>query len=272
MNRWELLDSADIPDSRIELRLYQRGEEFSLRMPGLGELMTSRMHGSEDALADLTCAPLANRAATRVLVGGLGMGFTLAAALKHLAADAVAEVVELLPEVVRWNEGPLGLCAGQPLLDARAQVTIADVADVIANANGKYDAILLDVDNGPEGMTRRVNDRLYSLAGLGYAQQALKPNGTLAVWSAGPDRLFPSELRRAGFSVDERRVRAHGNKGSRHVIWLATMPSDTPRQEHDVPAQANPTTARVSNPVPARPAPRRKSAKGANRQRRRKGN
>jgi spermidine synthase len=240
LSRWELLDVATIPDGGGELRLYQRNDEFSLRLPGAGELMTSRTHGSEDALGDMTCEPLAQKSGVRILVGGLGMGFTLAAALKHLADDAIVEVAELLPEVVRWNEGALGACAGHPMRDPRTKIVVADVASVIAQAQHAYDAILLDVDNGPEGMTRRLNDRLYNLAGLAHAQHALKPGGVLAVWSASPDRIFPRELKKAGFSVNEQRVRAHANKGSRHVIWLATPPLVAPEASADAHTVARP--------------------------------
>ena len=229
MARWELQASADVPGDGGELRLYQRGDEFSLRLVGLGELMTSRTHGSEDALGRMVCEALASRPQVRVLIGGLGMGFTLAAALAALGADAIAEVAELVPEVITWNEGPLGACAGYPARDPRARLQAADVGQLLVQANGIYDAVLLDVDNGPEGMTRRANDRLYAFDGLMDAYQALKPGGTLAVWSASPDNPFLGRLRKSGFDVEEKRVRAHRSKGSRHLIWFAKRPTGAGR-------------------------------------------
>jgi spermidine synthase len=219
---WKLLDSARVPGGGPELRLYQRGEELSIRIVGRGELMNSRVHGSEDALAELTCARLAGRAHSRVLIGGLGMGFTLAAALRQLGPDAEVVVAELVPAVVEWNRGPLAGAAGHPLEDRRVTVRVADVAQILSKEAQAYDAILLDVDNGPEGLTRRDNDWLYSLNGLGAAFAALRPGGVLAVWSAGPDRDFSERLRRIGFEAEEVRVRARANrKGARHIIWLA---------------------------------------------------
>ncbi|MCC7412736.1 MAG: hypothetical protein IT495_14075 [Gammaproteobacteria bacterium] len=223
MRRWELIDTAVIPGEGGELRLLRRGDDFCLRTSRHGELMNSRSHGSEDALGELACAGLAPRPGVSVLIGGLGMGFTLAAALARLAPDATVTVAELVPEVVRWNEGPLAACAGQPLRDARVRLHHGDVGALLRRAREAYDAVLLDVDNGPEGMTRRANDRLYSLTGLADIQRALKAGGTLAVWSAAAAADFTARLRKIGFTVDERRVRAHGHKGSRHVIWLATV-------------------------------------------------
>lgn len=218
---WVLLDSAQVPGDGGELRLYQRGEEFSIRIMGHGELMNSRVHGSEDALAELTCARLADGIKPRLLIGGLGMGFTLAAALKHISDQAQVVVAELLPAVVAWNRGPLGEQAGHPLKDPRVTVREGDVARILKAEQQAYDAILLDVDNGPEGLTRRANDWLYSFDGLSAAYEALRPQGVLAVWSAGPAQDFLQRLRKVGFEVDEKRVRAHGSKGSRHVIWFA---------------------------------------------------
>jgi spermidine synthase len=183
--------------------------------------MNSRVHGSEDALAELSCARLVDNLKPRLLIGGLGMGFTLAAALQHLGKQAEIVVVELIPAVVEWNKGPLGEQAGQPLLDPRVKVVERDVADVLMREQQAYDAILLDVDNGPEGLTRKENDRLYSINGLNKAYMALRPRGVLAVWSAGPDNSFTQRLRKVGFEVDEVRVRARGKKGARHIIWFA---------------------------------------------------
>ena len=210
-----------MPGNGGELRLYQQGEEFSIRIVGRGELMNSRMHGSEDKLAELTCARLKTDAAPRLLIGGLGMGFTLAAALQHVAEQGQVVVAELLPAVVAWNRGPLGAHAGHPLADPRVSVHEGDVARLIKVQQRAYDAILLDVDNGPEGLTRKKNDWLYSMNGLIAAYGALRPQGILAVWSAGPAQDFLHRLKKVGFKVEEQRVRAHGNKGARHVIWFA---------------------------------------------------
>jgi spermidine synthase len=221
MTPWILLDSAQLPGNSGELCLYQRNNEFSIKITGRGELMNSRVHGSEDALAEHTCTRLVNRATPRLLIGGLGMGFTLAAALKHLGTEAQIEVAELVPAVVTWNKGPMGEQSGQPLRDPRVTVIERDVALLLKAAEQSYDAILLDVDNGPEGLTRKENDWLYSINGLSEAYAALRPGGVLAVWSAGPDDTFAQRLRKTGFLTDEIRVRAHGSKGARHIIWFA---------------------------------------------------
>ncbi len=218
---WKLLDSAAVPGGGAELRLYQRGEELAIRIAGRGELMSSRAHGSEEALAVLACSRLATRAPVRVLIGGLGMGFTLAAALRHLGSEAEVVVAELVPAVVQWNRGPLAHLAGHPLADPRVAVRVADVAQILRSEARAYDAVLLDVDNGPQGLTRRTNDWLYSLAGLSAAFAALRPGGVLAVWSAGPDRDFSERLRRVGFEAEEVQVRSHAQrKGARHTLWL----------------------------------------------------
>lgn len=222
MSRWQLVDTADIPGSGGTLRLLERDGEFAIRIAGgQGDLMNSRTHGSEDALGQLACESLRDRAGARVLVGGLGMGFTLSAALACLPADAEVVVAELVPGVVAWNCDRLGGCAGNPLRDPRVRVEAEDVGRLIRGASGAFDAILLDVDNGPEALTHPDNGGLYSLEGLHAAYNALRANGTLAVWSVSPARAFVSRLRAVGFSVTERRVRAHRGKGSRHVIWLA---------------------------------------------------
>lgn len=218
---WILLDSAQVPGDGGELRLYQRGDEFSIRIVGHGELMNSRVHGSEDALAEHTCARLVNNQHPRLLIGGLGMGFTLAAALRHVGDQAQVVVAELVPAVVAWNKGPLGEHTGYPLQDPRVTVREGDVAHCLRDKSQSYDAILLDVDNGPAGLTRRENDWLYGMNGLNAAYAALIPEGVLAVWSAGPDKSFLQRLRKVGFEVDEVRVRAHGKKGARHFIWFA---------------------------------------------------
>ena len=218
---WIQLGSARVPGGG-ELRLKQRGTEFSI-MLGTSELMNSRLSGSEEALARLACARLGGRSAPHLLIGGLGMGFTLRAALAELPGDARVTVAELVPEVVAWARGPMaGLFEGS-LDDPRVVVRETDVADPIRSGKGAYDAILLDVDNGPEGLSRKANDALYDHAGLAAARAALRPGGVLAVWSSAPDAGFTRRLAQAGFSVEETRVRARrGGGGARHVIWLAT--------------------------------------------------
>ena len=222
MKPWVLLDTVAASTDGEQLRLLQRDSEFSIKV-GNYELMNSRVHGSEEALATLACARIAQRPRARVLIGGLGMGFTLAAALRALPADSEIVVAELISAVVRWNHGALAHLAGNPLNDARVQVREGDVAQIMREAPGAYDAILLDVDNGPDGLTRKENDWLYGLAGLSVAQGALRAGGVLAVWSAADDAAFTKRLAKIGFDVEERRVRARGARGgSRHIIWLAT--------------------------------------------------
>jgi len=201
------------------MSLHRRGDEFSLRVAGL-ELMNSRQHGSEEALAALALAELA-RPAQHVLIGGLGMGFTLRAALDALPATARVSVAELVPQVAEWNRGPLAHLAGRPLADGRVKLVVADVANLLARATRAYDAVLLDTDNGPEGTTHEGNERLYSPAGLRAAHGALTPGGVLAVWSAFQSPAFARRLVAAGFAVSEKNVRSRGKKGVRHVVWLA---------------------------------------------------
>ncbi len=220
MRPWELLDTAAVPGEGSELRLYRRGEEFSIKA-GYSELMNSRVHGSEDALAELACQRIAGQPKPRILIGGLGMGFTLAAALQQLGPEAEVVVAELVPAVVAWNRGPLASLAGHPLDDQRVTVHEGDVAQLIRSQRAGYDAILLDVDNGPEGLTRKENDSLYSPAGLAAAAAALRPGGIFGVWSISPEQKFSKRLARSGFKVEEIRVRARGRHGGgRHMIWF----------------------------------------------------
>lgn len=222
---WVQLDRASVPDGG-ELRLMRRGAEFSI-MAGSIELMNSRLSGSEEALATLTYARLAGRSRLRVLIGGLGMGFTLRATLAALGPDAGVTVAELVPEVVAWARGPLAAIHGDSLSDPRVTVFEGDVGERIAAARSTYDAILLDVDNGPEGLIRRSNDDLYDAYGLRQAQDALTPGGVLAVWSSAPHPPFAQRLGAVGFKVEEIRVRANGRRGgARHVVWLATKGLD----------------------------------------------
>ena len=219
MNPWIHLDTAQIPGGG-ELKLMQRGADYSIVSAGL-ELMNSRLYGSEVALADLAWAKMAERKAPRILIGGLGMGFTLRAALAALPKDAKIVVAELVPAVIAWARGPLAGLYGDSLADRRVRLLQTDVAELIRNPNPPYDAILMDVDNGPDALGRDANDSLYSVAGLAMTRRAVKHGGVLAVWSAGPDQPFAGRMKRAGFAVDEHRVGASpSGKGPRHIIWV----------------------------------------------------
>lgn len=216
-----IIDTAEVPGGGT-LRLIRRGDEFSITL-GANELMNSRLGGSEEALAALACGPVASRARASVLIGGLGMGFTLRAALAALAHDARVVVAEIVPAVVEWARGPMAEIFAGSLDDPRVRVAVEDVAASIAAADASYDAILLDVDNGPDGLSRDANDALYGARGLRAARRALRGGGVLAVWSSGPDARFSGRLRSAGFGVEEVVARARsGGRGARHVIWVAT--------------------------------------------------
>ncbi len=216
---WELLDSSNVVGEAEKLTLSRRGDEYSIKT-GYSELMNSRMHGSEDALAELGCKHLKNKPKARVLIGGLGMGFTLAETLKHVGDDAEVIVAELVPAVIQWNKTYLSALAGHPLQDKRVRVHQGDVGNLIRAEKGGFDAILLDVDNGPEGLTRKENDALYSLAGLKAGLAGLRDGGIYGVWSTFPDARFTKRMQQAGFKVEEIRARAHGKRGSKHMIWL----------------------------------------------------
>ena len=221
MNPWILLDQINVPGDGGIMKLYRRAHEFSISVKN-EELMNSRMHGSEDALAELACKRVANRETPCVLIGGLGMGFTLGAVLANLGANAEVIVAELVPAVIQWNRTHLAELAGHPLDDPRVSVRTSDVRLVIKADKDAYDAILLDVDNGPDGLTHEGNNRLYTHGGLAAAKAALKPGGILAVWSAEPDKSFSKRLRGSGFKMEEISVRARGKRGGRrHTIWLA---------------------------------------------------
>lgn len=222
---WIQLGTAQIPNNGGELKFSQRGDEFSIRLSGIrGELMNSRLYNSEKELAELGCAHVKSANNARVLVGGLGMGYTLAAALKAVTLNSQVTVAELIPEVVVWNQGPLGNCANNPLQDPRTKVHIGDVRELLNIRQPTFDAILLDVDNGPEGLTQKGNDSIYSLQGLDNVYKTLRPKGMLAIWSAGPDEQFTIRLKKAGFKADSCIVRARPGKGSRHTIFLARKP------------------------------------------------
>jgi spermidine synthase len=222
---WSLLDKAQVPGGG-ELRLMQRGAEFSIRL-GSDELMNSRLSATEQALATIACEKIRTRKRPNerpsILIGGLGMGFTLRAALTVLDKQAHIIVAELVPAVVAWARGPMAKLSGDSLTNLRVRIHEADVGDLIRSGRLAYDAILLDVDNGPQGMTRKANDRLYDLKGLRAAHTALRPGGVLAVWSSAPDAKFTARLRKTGFKVDEIPLRAKGPRGgARHFIWTAT--------------------------------------------------
>jgi spermidine synthase len=219
----ELLATAQIPGGD-ELRLFKRDTDFIIAL-GASELMSSRMSGSEEALATMTCERLRDPASPHLLIGGYGMGFTLRAALAKLGADARISVVELVPEIIDWARGPMAALTDGCLDDPRVDLAARDVARVIRGARRAYDAILLDVDNGPDGLTRADNEEIYSTHGLVAAKAALKPGGVLAIWSAATDERFARRLKHTGFQVEEVMVRAGRNgKGARHVIWFASAP------------------------------------------------
>ena len=219
---WKQIDTTGVPGSDVELRLMQRGNEFSMKL-GQNELMSSRLSGSEEALATLACRRLEAVRAPHLLIGGLGMGFTLRAALAVLGPKARITVAELVPAVIAWAKGPMAGIFGDSLDDPRASILSADVIEVIASKPSAFDAILLDVDNGPEGLIRKANDALYDAGGLKAIHRALKRGGVLAVWSSGPHPAFSKRLRDAGFDVNEVAVRATTKRsGARHLIWFAT--------------------------------------------------
>lgn len=217
MLAWETIDRAAAPDG-TPLVLARRGDEWVVRSGG-HVLMSSRTHGSEDALAALALERAARR--RTVLVGGLGLGFTLRAALDRLPEDARAVVVELVPALVEWNRGPVAHLAGRPLDDPRVRLQLGDVRGRIAEADGAYDAILLDVDNGPAPLVQGANRGLYEVKALRACHAALAPGGVLAVWSADRDDRFRDRLERAGFVAEARTAAARGPEGGRHhVVFL----------------------------------------------------
>jgi len=220
LESWEQIGAVSLVTGE-EITLNRRGEELSVSVNDI-VLMNSRSHYSEDQLAVLGCAHLATKAGARVLVGGLGMGYTLRAALDALPSDAIVEVAELLPEMVAWNRGPLGHLAAHPLDDPRTWVRTEDVRRTLASMHEAYDAILLDIDNGPEGFTSHENDALYTDEGIRTIAGALKPSGVLAVWSAWEDGSFTNRLRAGGFHTRKKRMPARPKGNCIHVLWLAT--------------------------------------------------
>ncbi len=217
---WVLIDSALTPEGK-EIKCFRHDKDYSFKMGSL-ELMNSRMHGSEDALAELACGEIKQFAKPKILIGGLGMGFTLRAALDQLPADAEVEIAEIMPSVVKWNREILGELTSHPLLDPRVRLHETDVAKLIKSARHQYDAILMDVDNGPQGLSLKGNAGLYNIKGIHSAYKALKPGGIWAIWSSGPDPVFSRHLHNINFEVEEVRVRARAvQKGAHYFIWLA---------------------------------------------------
>lgn len=221
MRYWDKLGEAPVPGSSGHLVLFRGKDDFFIRTSSGAELMSTRKHASEDALGALVCGPFRQAKAVRVLVGGLGMGFTLAAVLANLGADAEVTVAELVPGVIEWNRGALGEAAGRPLDDPRTQVFEGDVLKMLGPGSPGFNAIALDLDNGPEGLTRNANDWFYSEPGLTLIRQTLRPGGRVGFWSAIPDPAFGRRLRRMGAWVQETKVFAHGNRGPRHTLWFA---------------------------------------------------
>ena len=223
MSEYTLLDTST--EHGLTMRIFQRGDEFSIRVDTEdSELMNNEFHYSEDVLAELACEPIRERKSAHVLVGGLGMGFTLASALKHVNADATVSVSELMAAVVRWNQLYLGKGADYPMRDKRTRIINQDVGKVMSEHKDSFDAIMLDVDNGPDGYTRDSNDSLYGLAGLTNAHEALKSGGVLTVWSAAPDIEFTQRMMKVGFEVEQKLVKSHPEQthGARHTIWIGT--------------------------------------------------
>jgi spermidine synthase len=222
MKPWELLGRAPLPDG-TDMTLTRRGNEYVILADGK-DLMSSRMHGSEEALATFGCDHARRVEEPCVLVGGLGMGFTLRATLDLLPPRAKVVVAELLPAIVEWNRGPLGPLAGHPLKDRRVQVELGDVGATLRQETGRFDAVLLDVDNGPTAFTQASNGGLYGDAGLAAARAALRPGGVYAVWSAWDDVKFEHRLRYAGFTVETRHVRGRLRRGGpHHTIFLGAL-------------------------------------------------
>jgi spermidine synthase len=219
---WVHLDTAEVPGGGV-LKLMRRGDEFSIMAERGNELMNSRVYGSEELLASMAAGKIRDRRSPKVLIGGLGMGFTLRAALADLPKGAQITVAEIVPKVIEWARGPLAGVVGGSLDDKRVTIQRGDVGELIAgSADSYWDAVLLDVDNGPDGLTRPGNDNLYDAAGLSRTKRALSRGGVLGIWSAGPEPGFTPRLRRAGFRTEEHQVRSSGaRKGARHLIWIA---------------------------------------------------
>jgi len=220
MKPTRLLDTATTPDG-TPLTLHEHDGTLSIRVGGV-ELMSARQHHSEERLAELACAGLRDRPRAAVLIGGLGLGFTLRETLRHVAADATVVVAELVPAVIAWNRDPAHRLSADVIDDPRVKVVAGDVADVLATSQAHFDAILLDVDNGASGLTAAANDGLYSAKGLGVARAALRPRGRLAVWSADSDPRFAARMEQAGFTVEVVKARTHPTGGSWNSLFIGT--------------------------------------------------
>ncbi len=222
MKIWQKIQEIPIPKSEKQLALFQHEQDFAIRLNNGFEIMNSQAHGSEDALGEIPCQKIRDRQDNpHVLVAGLGLGFTLAAALKNLPENARVTVAEVVPGIVGWNEGPLAMLNHEALKDPRVTVYLGDVATLIKHSVKTFDAMIWDVDNGPEGAGSKLNEWLYSTGGLSVALSALTEMGILAIWSAGTDKVFVNQLKKAGFDVEEKRVRAHKDKGAHYLILLA---------------------------------------------------
>jgi spermidine synthase len=221
VKKWTLVDQALTPDGKT-VSLHEHDGSYTIRLDGV-VLMTTRQHGSEEKLAELACAHLREKSRARILIGGLGFGFTLKASLAALAPDAAVVVAELLPAVIAWNRNPAFALAAEALDDPRVTVLRQDVAEVIRAERGGFDSIVLDVDNGPSAMSIEGNSRLYDRTGLHLIRAALRPEGYLALWSVEPDPAFQNLLTRAGFTVEVQGCRSRGTSGRRHTLFLGRV-------------------------------------------------
>jgi len=220
MKPLERLGEAKTPDGTI-LQLYRHDGAYLIRADGV-ELMSTRRHLSEDKLAEVACAPLRTRRGARVLIGGLGLGFTLREALRHLGPDAEVVVAELVAEVIAWNANPDYALSAEAMADPRVRIVHDDVSNVLRKNVGGFDAIMLDTDNGPEGMIMKENSRLYAVRGIANTMAALRSGGTIAYWSVGDDPDFERSLKNAGLDVKAMKVRAHATAGPFHTLYIAT--------------------------------------------------
>jgi spermidine synthase len=218
VKKWTTVDRALTPDGKT-ISLEEHDGSYAIRVDGV-PLMSTRQHASEEKLAELACAHLKGVRDARVLIGGLGFGFTLKAALAAIAADASVVVAELLGPVIGWNRNPLLPLGAEAMADPRATVVQKDVVEVIRDGRGSFDGIILDVDNGPEALSTGGNARLYDSGGLRSARAALRPGGCLAVWSVAPDPAFQKLMAQAGFRVEVQRSRSHGSSGRWHTLFL----------------------------------------------------
>lgn len=220
MKPLERLGEAKTPDGTV-LQLYRHDGAYLIRADGV-ELMSTRRHLSEDKLAEVACAPLKTTRGARVLIGGLGLGFTLREALRHLGPDAEVVVAELVQEVIAWNANPDYALSAEAMADPRVRIVHDDVSNVLRKNVGGFDAIMLDTDNGPEGMIMKENSRLYAVRGIANTMAALRPGGTIAYWSVGDDPDFERSLKNAGLNVKAMKVRAHTTSGPYHTLYIAT--------------------------------------------------